>query len=640
MVLGGSDLVRSQTLTLKPPISPLNRQSRTPNYPKNLQHLSFISKSFNSGSSAEELSLSNKPDPPEEDLIIKIFEAKLGKELASEQDSKLLKQLGVLLEREKLLRFKTERYLQQDRKYIGELEKQLELLRPAPPGVEDSPEASLQNSKIKSKSSVKKSNRKMKRSRTRKSIKLSKKNDRKKSNCYNILKQVRSKPQKRLRVVMSQKAVLRGINQIYKELLKEETQGKEKNRISLVSFVYEFYIHSFGFTSIAEPKFTAFLIAVKKHISLFRVNFFAKLLGLLDENYSQDELNRVLDIMRFFNEAPRAQRTKIAPAEKVILQQHSRALEYLKKLSEELKIQENEFLDLKKNLETLREEDQNSFTSTGVVNQEEFFELVLGCYRVHNAKNRQYVKNSFKSLDLFGEEKVAWEDFELLWGLLHPQMKIKTTMKKRFENLGKKDEKGIFYVDFTNFAKLVGEERIFRFGAQLKFIRAEKQSDISERFSSVRKNWEYNQKITQKILKDLLPQSQEPGCVQKWLRAAEQLGAEMESCESNSQIALLVRIRIIEIEVARLSENIEDDEQKQHYALLLPSVKNFNKASVHSSMNLSILDTITDEDESGTRQTGEASVQFWDDRKESDASDEKGKETELSLVEEGCGLRL
>ena len=91
------------------------------------------------------------------------------------------------------------------------------------------------------------------------------------------------------------------ITTVYSEMIKEASRNNGNFRDQpLAEFVYDYYIHSFGFPKIADPKFKAFLAAVKCQSGVLRISIFSQFLGVNKiMNLTLEELHKFLAGMTF-----------------------------------------------------------------------------------------------------------------------------------------------------------------------------------------------------------------------------------------------------------------------------------------------------------------------------------------------------
>ena len=95
---------------------------------------------------------------------------------------------------------------------------------------------------------------------------------------------------------MPLKQVLKLITNIYEERITQTKENILINEEELPVFVLNVFINNFGFRNIAEQKFTIFIISMKKHLHIVKINVFGPFMSLLEvkANYTVDELNKYL----------------------------------------------------------------------------------------------------------------------------------------------------------------------------------------------------------------------------------------------------------------------------------------------------------------------------------------------------------
>lgn len=55
-------------------------------------------------------------------------------------------------------------------------------------------------------------------------------------------------------------------------------------KVHLIDFVYDFYIKNFGVVNISEKKLIVFLISIRRHLTIPRINLFARMIGLIPDD--------------------------------------------------------------------------------------------------------------------------------------------------------------------------------------------------------------------------------------------------------------------------------------------------------------------------------------------------------------------
>lgn len=83
------------------------------------------------------------------------------------------------------------------------------------------------------------------------------------------------------------------------KLVQENPRFKE---ISCSNFSYIFLTKIFGLKKIVDQKFIIFILSLKRYMQIFRVNMFARFLGILEQkslNFTLDEFNKYIETLDY-----------------------------------------------------------------------------------------------------------------------------------------------------------------------------------------------------------------------------------------------------------------------------------------------------------------------------------------------------
>jgi len=195
--------------------------------------------------------------------------------------------------------------------------------------------------------------------------------------------------------------------------VKENSQIREEQ---FTTFIYTWFATNFGFKKLAEQKFIVFVLSIKKYLHIVRINLFARFMNLLDgaSNFTLDEFNKYLEALDFVNTSnlgfPMTNNENDSKQYTPFL----RALEYTRMFSEN-KMPQDEYIDFKKEVENLKENDPKNLNRNGIIDVDRFISKVLAKYRVIMNRTKQFVVNAFKAADLDGNKYCSLKEFSIIY---------------------------------------------------------------------------------------------------------------------------------------------------------------------------------------------------------------------------------
>ena len=98
--------------------------------------------------------------------------------------------------------------------------------------------------------------------------------------------------------------ILKTITQIYDEKIRFGKDNQVAKDLEMQIFIFNNFLNRFGFKTVAEKKYLQFLCSVLHFNQIFRVNVFARMAGLFNEdnlNYNTDEVAFFLQGLDYMN---------------------------------------------------------------------------------------------------------------------------------------------------------------------------------------------------------------------------------------------------------------------------------------------------------------------------------------------------
>lgn len=97
-----------------------------------------------------------------------------------------------------------------------------------------------------------------------------------KNSGFQLLERIKSKSLKKFDNFMHVKLILKQINLIYAERINATKENETMKQQFFSNEIYNYYLGLFGLKKIADKRFIIFVLSLKKYISYFRINMFAK----------------------------------------------------------------------------------------------------------------------------------------------------------------------------------------------------------------------------------------------------------------------------------------------------------------------------------------------------------------------------
>lgn len=174
----------------------------------------------------------------------------------------------------------------------------------------------------------------------------------KKRTALSIVENVKMNREKKGKYYIPVKQTLKCITSIYTERLKESKLRQIKNDQLFAEYVYDYYVNSFGFISIAEPKLLSFVISVKNNRNKPRISLFGKFMGIDSvEEYSIEDLNKYIEGLDFLTTSVTVHTVNNGDSDVEHNVPLLRCIEYLRKFGEDMSVPMADLLDMRKETE-------------------------------------------------------------------------------------------------------------------------------------------------------------------------------------------------------------------------------------------------------------------------------------------------
>ena len=386
----------------------------------------------------------------------------------------------------------------------------------------------------------------------------------KKKAAVGILESVKLNNQKRGKSYLPLKQTLKCITMVYNERLKEFRLRQIKNDQLFIEYLYDFYIKSFGFTSIAEPKLIAFLISVKSYSKKSRICLFSKFVGLdPNEEYSNEEINKYIEGLDFLATSNMGHPIANNEMETEHLCAYIRGLEFLKKFCEEMNIPQAEISDLRRDMDRLKQDHNMGNVRVQVVNVDSFLEIIVRKYSLIIGATKQYVVNAFNASDLDNNGYCSEDEFHLLWKYLNPDSYEEGAVSQTFEDRADKEIEGEAAMSFDRFCAISAEFSLFSEEKQFKFLQVSGKSKMIGKYKSLKVQWPMiREELKRRVV--LLNQNQKN---LDWDVVIDQIDERMLKCNEKDIPALLISCKILECEVFSNVRELHNLQSQNDYSI-------------------------------------------------------------------------
>ncbi|CAK84613.1 unnamed protein product (macronuclear) [Paramecium tetraurelia] len=352
------------------------------------------------------------------------------------------------------------------------------------------------------------------------------------------------------------KNVLRTITQLYDEKVRSSKEYETQKDLEMQIFVFNNFLNRYGFKNVAEKKYLQFLLSVIHFSSIFRVNVFARMIAILQDehlNFSIEESSFFLQGYDFMcSESTLGVNVVQSESEQKFHVPYLRALDYMKVYLEN-KMMEDELRDLKNDLENLKEPDPKNLNKQGLIDVDNFLIKVMNKYRIITIRTKEFVIHAFQAADLDGNKKINNNEFITLFRHIeHQKFNFKEAMNLFYEqaDIISVDERSL---SFNRFTSVCVSQQIFTFQALNHFINVRTNDDVEKQFLQVRQEWQNYKLEIESTLKELQPYVT-PEIFSEWNTIIKTLEQRiMSQTNQHSSIKpILIAHKILKLELKRL----------------------------------------------------------------------------------------
>ncbi|KAL4479994.1 hypothetical protein ABPG74_020510 [Tetrahymena malaccensis] len=303
------------------------------------------------------------------------------------------------------------------------------------------------------------------------------------------------------------KSVLKQITQIYEDRIRQIRESRLSPDTEMCIFVFNKFIHQYGFKNVAEQKYLHFLMNILNYQQIFRVNLFGKLIGVFqrdDDNYSIEEMDKYISCWHFLiRGSTMGSAIPFNESDLRIYTHYLRALDLLKVKLE--KILPMEYIsELRAFIEQTKEFEAKQTTKL-VVDVDQLLSRVLVKYRQTMNSTKVYVKNAFLACDLDGNGSINLNEFLTLFRHIEIDKFSFSKAFKMFESNADIITENEKCLSFQKFTALCLQNHLFLDAAQRKFIGVRDNYEIEPKFLELKQDWPNEKVIIMNYVESLKP---------------------------------------------------------------------------------------------------------------------------------------
>ena len=371
--------------------------------------------------------------------------------------------------------------------------------------------------------------------------------------------------------LLHQKQALKVISQIYDEKLAAGRDNPQNKELEMQIFAFNIFLNRYGIKKVAERKFTEFVLTVKNYLHIFRINVFARLLNILDNklSYSVDEMKKYLEGFEYLTEISTSGNTILhEPSDLKRYVPYIRGLDFIRVFSEN-KLSHEEITDLRKELDSIKENDPKNINKNGIIDMDVYLTKILTKYRHIMNRTKTYVVNAFNACDLDGNKMCNLSEFVLLYRHIEKDKFKEEDVVKLFEEQADLITDSQKNMSFDKFTAICVDYQLFSDAQQIKYLKIEESAEenrnnlkeLQKKFDDMQMNWNSRKiKIDGKLT--MLKQNLDKDDYDNWRSILDQLEKRVLTREEGMEVKpILIAYKIMEDELERLLQKKEELEE-------------------------------------------------------------------------------
>ena len=361
-----------------------------------------------------------------------------------------------------------------------------------------------------------------------------------------LIEKIKAKSFKNFKNFLHLKHILKYISQTYDERIIQTKENKSTREEQLSAFIYRNMQNTFGVRKIAEKKFIILILSLKKYSHVSRVHIFSRFLNIANNHsgYSTDELNIYTEALDFFQSNTIG--TNI-PSQEFDANHYIpflRCLEYVKVFFE-AKTTFEEYIEIKKEFDWLKENDPKNFNKYGIMNVDDAIVRIINKNKILRLKKQDHLINLFNSVDFNNKSMCDLNGFLLLWRNIEPEtFDIENTTKIFTDSIDIRKD-GRVGISYEKFVRTTDENQLFNIEQQLKFLKLSSKEELNKKTEELKGCWSMEALSFKLIIKDL--ENLNDNEKESWINILEKITEKMK--ENDDYKSLLLSYKLIENEI-------------------------------------------------------------------------------------------
>jgi len=356
--------------------------------------------------------------------------------------------------------------------------------------------------------------------------------------------------------VLPLKSLLKQITAFYVEKIQMGKDNPLSKEQDMVTFVYKQFLNTYGFQQFALKKFTKFIISVKRNAGIPRINKFAKMLGLMEEdvNYTVDETKQFMNALEFLlTNTSFGTHYPNPDFEKRHFTPFLRALEYVRIFGER-RMKPEDYNEWKKEVERYRMPDPTGRNLQGVLDLDEFLDKVATKFKILITEGKEAIETVFNAVDLNEKGYMNYLGFMSL---------LKSLESERYE------EKRVEDLFINHCDVVIGDEIALSLGKFLSisfefglfseskvnyFLNIQHEEDVERRFEDLRYRWE-NEKQNLTEMMNMLQNSAHRDIFKDWQDNINCIDKVLSNEDFIDKKAIVLSYRLLYLDLTNALKN-------------------------------------------------------------------------------------
>lgn len=370
-----------------------------------------------------------------------------------------------------------------------------------------------------------------------------------------LLEKIKGKKMGKFHNFMHIKLILKQIHMIYFERITQMKENPFIKEQDFASYTYGFFLSIFGLKKIADKRFIIMILSLKRNFPFFRVSMFSRFLGLMEPstlNYNIDELNKYSEALDYIcNVSTMGPVYNNSDSDAKFYIPFMRALQYTS-LFGDTRMTVEESNELKKEIESFKENDPKNLHKAGIIDFDIFMERILNKYKILVNRAKIYVINAFAACDLDGNRMCNLQEFLLLNRHIESEVYNEEKLEKIFLENADIEKDGEKNLSFDKFSVVCVEFNLFTDEAQNRYLGVTKKVQIEIKMGEITEKWSEKKQEIEKRFENLTILSEDE--INNWNQIIQVLDERITGKIEADFKPTLIAYMILDKESERLTE--------------------------------------------------------------------------------------